>query len=124
MTFNDNLLYTYHRIGDNMNDIKQIKLFVNDYLTSVGKKSIIDVLKENNRVDDDLELNKHYVISLQQILLDYTKKNGIDLNQEMISSEGRKQVLGLISKTESKYIRTMIDTYFNNIEENKKAVVK
>ena len=42
----------------------------------------------------------------------------------MISSEGRKQVLGLISKTESKYIRTMIDTYFNNIEENKKAVVK
>lgn len=124
MTFNDNLLYTYHRIGDNMNDIEQIKLFVNDYLTSVGKKSIIDVLKENNRVDDDLELNKHYVISLQQILLDYTKKNGIDLNQEMISSEGRKQVLGLISKTESKYIRTMIDTYFNNIEENKKAVVK
>lgn len=124
MTFNDNLLYTYHRIGDNMNDIEQIKLFVNDYLTSVGKKSIIDVLKENNRVDDDFKLNKHYVISLQQILLDYTKKNGIDLNQEMISSEGRKQVLGLISKTESKYIRTMIDTYFNNIEENKKAVVK
>ena len=107
-----------------MNDIEQIKLFVNDYLTSVGKKSIIDVLKENNRVDDDFKLNKHYVISLQQILLDYTKKNGIDLNQEMISSEGRKQVLGLISKTESKYIRTMIDTYFNNIEENKKAVVK
>lgn len=104
-----------------MDDIVEIQSFVNSYLKDNGYKTITEVLGENNKNDSTDKLNKHYVLTLQQIICKYTKENGIDINEEINSNEGRKQVLGLMSNTEVKYIRNIMDEYYKN-EDNKKIV--
>ena len=91
-----------------MNDIVLIQEMINDYLKENGKKTIAEVLSLEGREEKLGVLTPTHKIVLQQMIYEYCKENGFDLDSKL---KYGKQILGVISEEEMKYIDPLVNEY-------------
>ena len=91
-----------------MNDIVLIQEMVNKYLKDNGKKTIAEVLASEGQEEKIGVLTPSHKIVLQQMIYEYCKDNGFDLDSKL---KYGKQILGVISEEEMKYIDPLVNEY-------------
>ena len=106
-----------------MSDGLLVQEMINDSFKKLGKKSVAEVLEEHGKKEEPGIITSHHRIALQQLINIYTKSRGIDLNEEIKSTENRKQVLGILSKTEIKYIDNLLTEFQIGKEQSNEKVV-
>ena len=91
-----------------MNDIVLIQEMINDYLKTNGKKTITDILASEGKEEKLGVLTPSHKIVLQQMIYEYCKDNGFDLDSKL---KYGKPILGVISDEEMKYIEPLLNEY-------------
>lgn len=105
---------------DGVSDAIILQKLVNDYLRYNGKKTITDILADNGKKEEIGIITPAHKIVLQQMVYQFVKKQGRDINDEI---ESGHQVLGILSKTEVKYVDILLNMYQISIEKSHKMVV-
>jgi hypothetical protein len=91
-----------------MNNIVLIQEMVNDYLKNNNKKTITELLAAEGKDEKLGVLTPSHKIVLQQMIHEYCKNNGFDLDSKL---KYGKQILGVISEEEMKYIEPLVNEY-------------
>ena len=91
-----------------MNDIVQIQDMINNYLKNNGKKTITELFEAEGKEEKLGVLTPSHKIILQQMIHEYCQDNGIDLDSKL---KYGKQILGVLSDEEMKYIEPLLDEY-------------
>ncbi len=103
-----------------VSDAVILQQLVNDYLRYNGKKTITDILADNGKKEEIGVITPAHKIVLQQMVYQFVKKQGRNINDEI---ESGHQVLGVLSKTEVKYVDVLLSMYQISIEKSHKMVV-
>ncbi len=105
---------------DGVSDTIILQKMVNEYLRYNGKKTITEMLKEKGQKEELGVITPVHKIVLQQMIYQFLKKQGRDINDEI---ELGHQVLGFLSPTEVKYIDILLNMYQISVENSHKMVV-
>lgn len=103
-----------------VSDAVILQQLVNDYLRYNGKKTITDILSDNGKKEEIGVITPAHKIVLQQMVYQFVKKQGRNINDEI---ESGHQVLGILSETEVKYVDVLLNLYQISIEKSHKMVV-
>lgn len=103
-----------------VSDAVILQQLVNDYLRYNGKKTITDILADNGKKEEIGVITPAHKIVLQQMVYQFVKKQGRNINDEI---ESGHQVLGILSETEVKYVDVLLNLYQISIEKSHKMVV-
>ncbi len=102
--------------------ITTIQDMISYYSKLKGIKSAKELLLERGEDEIPGYLSAHHKIILQEIIGEYASSQGIDIEEEIKNNEGVKRVPTVLSKTEIKYIDSLLELYSLSKENKEKAV--